>query len=38
MLWGAFFLNKMQYVHALKARGLKVKIIVFPEDAHPIDR
>lgn len=30
--------NGFQYVHALRARGLKVKVIVFPEDAHPIDR
>ncbi|MCO5587771.1 hypothetical protein L7F22_041723 [Adiantum nelumboides] len=30
--------NGFQYVHAFRARGLKVKVIVFPEDAHPIDR
>ncbi|KAH7388425.1 hypothetical protein KP509_16G074800 [Ceratopteris richardii] len=30
--------NGLQYVHALRARGLKVKLIIFPEDAHPIDR
>ncbi|KAI5063870.1 hypothetical protein GOP47_0020540 [Adiantum capillus-veneris] len=30
--------NGFQYIHALRARGLKVKVIVFPEDAHPIDR
>lgn len=30
--------NGFQYVQALRSRGLKVKVIVFPEDAHPIDR
>uniref|UniRef100_A0A803MEP3 acylaminoacyl-peptidase n=1 Tax=Chenopodium quinoa TaxID=63459 RepID=A0A803MEP3_CHEQI len=30
--------NGLQYAQALKERGVKVKIIVFPEDIHAIDK
>ncbi|KNA08562.1 hypothetical protein SOVF_161600 [Spinacia oleracea] len=30
--------NGLQYVHALKERGVEVKTIVFPEDIHGIDK
>ncbi|KAJ7569387.1 hypothetical protein O6H91_01G075800 [Diphasiastrum complanatum] len=30
--------NGFQYVQALRARGLEVKVVVFPDDCHPIDR
>ncbi|OAE21003.1 hypothetical protein AXG93_2024s1160 [Marchantia polymorpha subsp. ruderalis] len=30
--------NGLQYVQALRARGLEVKVIIFPEDMHAIDR
>ncbi|CAM6101899.1 unnamed protein product [Calypogeia fissa] len=30
--------NGFQYVQALRARGLEVKVILFPEDIHSIDR
>ncbi|XP_024366929.1 acylamino-acid-releasing enzyme 1 isoform X1 [Physcomitrium patens] len=30
--------NGFQYVQALRARGQEVKVIVFPEDVHAIDR
>jgi acylaminoacyl-peptidase len=30
--------NGFQYVQALRASGLEVKVILFPEDVHAIDR
>ncbi|EFJ32660.1 hypothetical protein SELMODRAFT_168303 [Selaginella moellendorffii] len=30
--------NGLQYAQALRARGLEVKVIVFPDDIHAIDR
>jgi acylaminoacyl-peptidase len=30
--------NGLQYVQALRARGQEVKVIVFPEDVHAIDK
>ncbi|KAL2613487.1 hypothetical protein R1flu_025179 [Riccia fluitans] len=30
--------NGLQYVQALRARGLEVKVLVFPDDMHAIDR
>ncbi|KAF9618651.1 hypothetical protein IFM89_002346 [Coptis chinensis] len=30
--------NGLQYVRALKEKGVDVKVIVFPNDIHPIDR
>ncbi|KAL3679424.1 hypothetical protein R1sor_022380 [Riccia sorocarpa] len=30
--------NGLQYIQALRSRGLEVKVIVFPEDTHALDR
>jgi hypothetical protein len=27
-----------QYVHALRARGLESKVVIFPEDTHALDK
>lgn len=32
------FVFRLQYVQALRAQGLEVKVILFPEDVHAIDR